>query len=80
MWATALPTLIMIYVVFNINGDIIGVANSQEKAVSIHQERYGWSDYTEFDTYEGGRYTDEFHYLLAIDRIQEYDLNKFYYQ
>lgn len=70
----------MIYIVFNINGDVIGVADSKQKAVQIHQERYGESDWTFADDYMGGRYTDEYHYLFSIDRIQELELNKFYYR
>ena len=34
----------MIYVVFNINGDIIGVADSDERAIEIYLERHAFQD------------------------------------
>ena len=70
----------MFYVVFNINEDIIGVADSEENAVWIHQQKYGESEWDYADTYDGGRYINEYHYLFALDRIREFELNKFYYQ
>lgn len=73
----------MIYVVFNINGDIIGVADSSERAVEIHQERYGESEWADRDfTAETctWMFTTEYGYLFFIRRIQEFELNKFYDQ
>jgi len=31
-----------VYVVFNINGDVIGVADSHSSAVDIYEQRYGY--------------------------------------
>lgn len=33
--------IVTVYVVYNINGDVIGVANSIENAKKIYIERYG---------------------------------------
>lgn len=36
-----LPVMRSVFVVYNINGDVIGVASSYEKAEQIFAERYG---------------------------------------
>ena len=66
----------MVYVVFNINKDIIGVADNPKRAVEIYLERYSFEDDDAYylDT------SDQIDYLISIDRIQTYQLNEFYYQ
>lgn len=64
-----------VYVVTNINGDILGVADTPVQAVKIHFLKHG--DYDEVANEKG--YT-EFAYLVHIGRIQEFLVNKFYYQ
>lgn len=66
-----------LYVVFNINGDIIGVADSPENACNIYEQRYAYDDID----YYYAEYEHRIAYLksLANPRIQEFDLNKFYY-
>lgn len=72
----------MVYVVLNINGDIIGVADSPDEAVKIHRERYGESEWNESQTsdYYQEFFNSEFDYLERINRIYKFQLNKFYYQ
>lgn len=66
----------MIYVIFNINGDIIGVADSPERAIEIYLERYSFED--SYAYYLST--SDQLDYLISINRIETYQLNKFYYQ
>lgn len=66
----------MVYVVLNINGDIIGVANSELKAVFIYEERYGDIEYPENTESD----FDKFEYLKSIYRIRVFPLNRFVYQ
>lgn len=66
----------MVYVILNINGDIIGVANSELKAVFIYEERYSEIEYPENTESD----FDKFEYLKSIDRIRAFPLNRFVYQ
>ncbi len=68
-----------VYVVKNINGDIIGVADSPDEAVWIYEKRYGEVDYMQYDTYDGGYYQSAFHCLFSKEVIEEFELNQFYY-
>lgn len=65
----------MIYVVFNINGDIIGVADSDERAIEIYLERYAFQDDYAYNLAT----CDQLDYLISLDKIQTFELNKFYY-
>lgn len=64
----------MIYVVFNVNGDIIGVADSPDEATRIYCKKYEDVDWP--SDFKGGL----FNYLVSIGRIQEFEINIFYYQ
>lgn len=64
-----------IYVVKNINGDIIGVADNQERAVEIYLERYSFED---ADAYYLAT-PDQISYLEERDRVDTFLLNEFYY-
>lgn len=68
----------MIYVVKNINGDIIGVADNEYSAVEIYLERYSFEDDYAYNLAT----SDQIEYLRSLGnpRIEVYELNKFYYQ
>lgn len=68
----------MIYVIFNINRDIIGVADSPERAIEIYLERYSFED--DYVYYLAT--SDQIDYLQSLGnpRIAIYKLNEFYYQ
>lgn len=68
----------MIYVVKNINGDIIGVADNEDSAIEIYLERYSFED----DYVYNLATSDQIEYLMSLGnpRIEIYELNKFYYQ
>ena len=66
----------MIYVVFNINGDIIGVADSPERAIEIYLEKHAFQDDYTYNLAT----SDQLDYLQSQDRIETYRLNEFYYQ
>ena len=68
----------MIYVVFNINGDIIGVADSPERSIEIYLERHAFQD--DYAYYLST--SDQIDYLQSLEnpRIALYKLNEFYYQ
>lgn len=74
--ASASDSLFHVHVVFNINGDIIGVATNRYRAVEINEERYGWIRYpndVDMNTF------DRFAYLQKIHAISTYPLNYFIY-
>ena len=67
----------IVYVVFNINGDIIGVANNPERAVEIYLDRHGFED---DDAYNLAT-SDQVDYLMSLGnpRIATFIMNEFYY-
>lgn len=74
--ASADDSLFHVHVVFNINGDIIGIATNRERAIEINEERYGWLRYpddADMNTF------DRFAYLHHIHAISTYPLNYFIY-
>lgn len=64
-----------IYVVFNINGDIIGVANNQEDAIQIYLEKHAFQDEYAYSLAT----SDQIEYLTEQGRIDTFLLNHFYY-
>ncbi len=68
----------MIYVIKNINGDIIGVADNEDSAIEIYLERYSFEDNYAYNLAT----SDQIEYLMSLGnpRIETYELNKFYYQ
>ena len=68
----------MIYVIKNINGDIIGVADNEDSAVEIYLERHSFEDDYAYNL----AISDQIEYLMSLGnpRIETYELNKFYYQ
>lgn len=65
----------MIYVVFNINGDIIGVADNSERAIDIYLERHSFNDNMAYNFAT----SDQISYLEEQNRIKTFILNEFYY-
>lgn len=61
-----------VYVVFNINGDIIGVADSKEEAVEIYTQRHEIFPYRKPEDY--------YNYIVSKGAVEEFEINKFYYQ
>lgn len=61
-----------VYVVFNINGNIIGVANSKEEAVKIYLQRHEIFPYRKEEDY--------YNYIVSKGAVTEFEINKFYYQ
>jgi len=66
----------MIYVIFNINGHVIGVANNPKKAIDIYLERHAFRDDYVYNLTTLG----QLDYLESQDRIKIFQLNEFYYQ
>lgn len=66
----------MVYVVFNINGDIIGVTDNSERAIEIYLESHSFQD----DFAYRLATSDQLNYLESQDRIYTFQLSKFYYQ
>ena len=64
-----------VYVVFNINGDIIGVADNPERAIEIYLERYAFQDDYAYNLVT----SDQIEYLTEKERIDTFLLNHFYY-
>ena len=64
-----------VYVVTNINGDILGVADNQERAVEIYLERHAFQD---TDLYYLAT-SDQISYLGEQNRIDTFLINEFYY-
>lgn len=64
-----------VYVVFNINGNIIGVANNQEDAIQIYLERHAFQDDYAYNLAT----SDQIEYLTEQGRIDTFLLNHFYY-
>ena len=67
-----------IYVVKNINGDIIGVADNEETAVEIYLDCYSFEDDYAYNLAT----SDQIEYLMSLGnpRIEIFELNKFYYR
>ncbi len=65
-----------VYVVTNINGDIIGVADSDERAIEIYLERYAFNDGYVYNLAT----CDQLDYLTSQNRIECFELNTFYYR
>lgn len=65
-----------VIVVFNINGDIIGVANSEEIAIELFLERHQPED----NYFYNLATCDQIAYLEQKNRIEIYRLNEFYYK
>jgi hypothetical protein len=53
-----------VWVVYNINGDVIGVAGSHDGAVKILDERYKWTPVE----------------LNTDSRIEQFELDRMYYK
>lgn len=70
----------MIYVILNINGNIIGVADSPLLAVSLHTSRYLSFDWEFENSLRANKYETEFDLLVGIGRIQPFKLNVPHYQ
>lgn len=66
----------MIYVVYNINGDVIGVATNQESAIDIFLERHAFED----DYVYNLPTCDQYAYLEELNRVEPFELNKMYYK
>lgn len=66
----------MFYVILNINGDIIGVADNPERAIEIYLERHAFQDVFAYRLAT----SDQLDYLQSQDRIRTFQLNEFYYQ
>ena len=74
----------ILYIVYDGFYDVLGVADNPDKAVAIYSERYeetAW-EYA-YDTKADGttiHFKSEYEYLRYYGRIEEYELNKFYYK
>lgn len=67
--------MMKVYVVLNINGDIIGVADNPERAIDIYLERHAFKDDYAYNLAT----SDQIEYLTEQGRIDTFLLNHFYY-
>lgn len=67
--------MMKVYVVFNINGDIIGVADNPERAIEIFLERHAFENEYAYTLAT----SDQIDYLIEHNRIDTFLLNHFYY-
>lgn len=65
-----------VYVIFNINGNIIGVSDNAEQAIEIYLERHAFSDDFAYNLAT----SDQLDYLMSQDRIESFILNEFKYR
>lgn len=63
------------FVIFNINGDIIGVADNPERAIEIFLERHAFENEYAYNLAT----SDQIDYLIEKNRIDTFLLNEFYY-
>ena len=64
-----------VYVIFNINGDIIGVADNAEQAIEIYLERHSFKEDFAYNLAT----SDQLDYLMSQGRIDTFQLNEFRY-
>ena len=72
----------LIYIVYSVQEEVIGVADSPDEAIKLYSEKYqetGW-EYQYITKADGTtvHFKSEYEYLRYYGRIEEYELNKLY--